>query len=259
MNPVEAVRPDGQHEQSVLEDSSAPESQVRPTLPGARVDAIFFTIGAIGTGYLAWLLAMATWRHFPVNIIAIVLIWAVTAYLTLPRLHRMLTSIYLPSYFLGRARTSDGLLGDPVNLAMNGTARQIHTAMTAAGWVLADDMAPKSALKTIVSAVARRSYPKAPVSRLFLFGRVHDLAYQQEVDGNANQRHHLRLWRCPDGWPLPGGGRRVAWLGAGTYDTAVGFSFFTLQITHRIAAEIDHERDYIVDTLHKSTRKWMSR
>lgn len=43
--------------------------------------------------------------------------WAVTAYLTLPRLHRILTPVYVPDYFFGRTRTSEGMLGDPVNLA----------------------------------------------------------------------------------------------------------------------------------------------
>ena len=55
--------------------------------------------------------------------------------------------------------------------------------------------------------MSRRSYPEAPVSPLTLFGRVQDFAYQQEVDGNPAQRHHVRFWRCPDGWLLPGGAR----------------------------------------------------
>ena len=46
--------------------------------------------------------------------------WVFFAYLVLPRLHRILTRLYVPGYFIGRARTSDGLLGDPVNLALLG-------------------------------------------------------------------------------------------------------------------------------------------
>ena len=47
------------------------------------------------------------------------------------------------------------------------------------------------------------------------------------------------------------------WLAAGTYDSGVGFSFFTLQVTHRIDAETDFERDYIVESIqyaHPETR-----
>lgn len=67
-----------------------------------------------------------------------IVFWALMAYLALPRLHRTLTAIYVPSYFIGRTVTPDGLLGDPVNLAVNGSQEQIHTAMRAAGWTLAD-------------------------------------------------------------------------------------------------------------------------
>ncbi len=225
---------------------------VRPALPGAILDAIFFLIGMLGTITLAYSFTVTVLPYFPWNLIAVIVVWALVAYITLPRLHRALTTIYVPGYFLGRTRTADGLFGDPINLAFDGTARQIHQAMTAAGWTLADDITPRSAWGIVVSSVLRRSYPQAPVSSLFLFGRKQDLAYQQEVDGSATKRHHLRVWRCPDGWPLPGGGTHVRWLGAGTYDTRVGLSLFTLQVTHRIAADIDVERDYIVDSLEKA-------
>ena len=66
------------------------------------------------------------------------------------------------------------------------------------------------------------------MSPLFLFGRMQDFAYQQEVAGNPAKRHHVRFWRTPDGWLLPGG-TRVDWLAAGTFDRAVGFSLFTRQ------------------------------
>ena len=174
--------------------------------------------------------------------------WALVAYLVLPRVHTLLAALYVPPYFIGRSRTSDGLLGDPVNLAVDGTALQVHTAMTRAGWVLADDVTLRSSWAIVVSSVFKRSYPEAPVSPLLLFGRRQCLAYQQEVEGNAAQRHHVRFWRCPDGWLLPGG-HRVQWLGGGTYDRSVGLSLFTLQVTHKIDADIDVERDYIVDSL----------
>ena len=72
-----------------------------------------------------------------------------------------------------------------------------------------------------------------------LFDRQQDFAYQQEVGGSTSQRHHVRFWRCPEGWMLPGG-YAVDWLAAGTYDRSVGFSLFTFQITHKIEAEHRH-------------------
>ena len=134
-----------------------------------------------------------------------------------------LTTIYVPDYFIGRARTSDGLLGDPINLASMGEADRVHAALAGAGWVRADPVTVGTSWRIVSSTLRRRSYDEAPVSPLFLFGRQQDFAYQQEVDGSPEKRHHVRFWRCPDGWLLPGG-RRVDWLAAGTFDTSVGLS-----------------------------------
>ena len=41
----------------------------------------------------------------------LIVFWVLLTYLLLPRLHRILTRLYVPGYFIGRARTSDGLLG----------------------------------------------------------------------------------------------------------------------------------------------------
>ncbi|WP_326952565.1 LssY C-terminal domain-containing protein [Arthrobacter sp. Leaf69] len=180
-----------------------------------------------------------------------IVFWAALAYLVLPRVHRILTKIYLPDYFIGRARTSDGLLGDPVNLALLGSEDQVHAAMHRAGWTQADDVDLKSSRRIVLSTLTRRSYAEAPVSPLFIFSRQQDFAYQQEVDGSPGKRHHVRFWRCPPGWVLPGG-VRVDWLAAGTYDRSVGLSLFTLQITHKIEENTDDERDHILATLKKA-------
>lgn len=178
----------------------------------------------------------------------LIFFWAALAYLVLPRLHKILTRIYLPDYFMGRTRTSDGLFGDPVNLAFNGQPGQVHAAMRAAGWTMADPVNLASSRRIVTATLLRRSYDAAPVSPLFLFERQQDFAYQQEVDGNPGKRHHIRFWKCPPGWKLPGG-ISVDWLAAASYDRAVGLSYFTLQVTHRISADIDGERDHVVESL----------
>lgn len=228
--------------------SKVRDDTVRPVLPGLAVDTVFFALATLSAGWLGWRLLDDVWHRTWWHMFLLIPFWALVAYLVLPRLQTLITSVYVPGYFIARTRTSDGLLGDPVNLAVDGTARQIHEAMTACGWVLADDITVRSSWGIVASSVLRRSYPSAPVSPLRLFGRRQCLAYQQEVEGNAAQRHHVRFWRCPDGWLLPGG-HRVQWLGAGTYDRAVGLSLFTLQVTHKIDADIDVERDYIVDSI----------
>ena len=208
------------------------------------VDGVFFAFAGVSTVWLAYLLLREGARPgWPM--LLLVVFWVVVTYLLLPRLHRILTRLYVPGYFIGRTRTSDGLLGDPINLALLGTEAQVHTAMTEAGWTCADDLTLRTGRRIVTSTLSRRSYAEAPVSPLHLFDRQQDFAYQQEVAGSPSKRHHVRFWRCPEGWMLPGG-YSVDWLAAGTYDRSVGLSLFTLQVTHKIEADTDVERDFIV-------------
>ncbi|WP_314456527.1 LssY C-terminal domain-containing protein [uncultured Microbacterium sp.] len=212
---------------------------------GRALDGFFFVFAGAAAIWLAYLSLTQSFSLGWGGVLMAVAFWVLLAYFALPRLHRILTAVYVPDYFMGRTRTSDGLLGDPVNLALQGSRENVETVMASAGWIPADPVSLRSSWRIVVSTLRRRSYPRAPVSPLFLFGRMQDLAYQQEVAGSPAQRHHVRLWKCPDGWLLPGG-RRVDWLAAGTFDRAVGLSLFTLQVTHRIDADTDIERDHIV-------------
>jgi LssY C-terminus len=215
------------------------------------VDGVLFAFAGLSTIWLAYLVFRASIQPgWPM--LLLIVFWVLLTYLLLPRLHRILTRLYVPGYFIGRARTSDGLLGDPVNLALRGQEAQVHAAMTRAGWTRADDLSIRSGTRILTSTLSRRSYDEAPVSPLNLFDRQQDFAYQQEVAGSPSKRHHVRFWRCPEGWMLPGG-YAVDWLAAGTYDKSVGLSLFTLQVTHKIEENTDIERDYIVQTVSAAT------
>jgi hypothetical protein len=211
------------------------------------LDAVLFGYAGLCAAWLAYLL-LAEGLQPNWQALLLVVFWVLVAYLVLPRLHRVLTYLYVPNYFIGRTRTSDGLLGDPVNLAFRGSEAQLHGVLTAAGWTRADEVTLASSWRIVRDTLTRRPYAQAPVSPLFLFERRQDFAYQQEVAGNPAQRHHVRFWRCPPGWRLPGG-YAVDWVAAGTYDRSVGLSLMTLQVTHRIAADIDVERDHVVASL----------
>lgn len=212
------------------------------------LDDVFFVVAGWTSVWLAYLVLTQGFSSGWAQVWFYLMFWLLLAYVALPRLHRILTYIYVPDYFIGRTRTSDGLLGDPVNLALLGSEDQVHSALIQARWTRADDLSVRSAGRIIVSTILRRSYGEAPVSPLMLFGRNQDFAYQQEVRNNPARRHHVRFWRCPDEWLLPGG-HRADWLAAATYDRAVGLSLFTLQITHKIDENTDVERDHVVDTL----------
>jgi hypothetical protein len=211
------------------------------------LDTVFFVLAGVLSVWLASLTLQEGitpgWQS-----LLLVVFWVLVAYLVLPRVHRILTQIYLPDYFIGRTRTADGLLGDPVNLALMGSADQVHQGMADAGWVRADDVSFVTGWRIVTRTLARRSYPEAPVSPLLLFRRRQDFAYQQEVAGSPSKRHHIRFWKCPPGWLLPGG-FAVDWLAAGTFDRSVGLSLFTLQVTHKIDQDTDAERDHVVATV----------
>lgn len=222
---------------------------------------LFIGLQRIGFELLILLIGLEVYSRFGGSIIrgdkrllSFLILWLFTAYIMLPRIHRLLTKLYLPEYFIGRVRTGEGILADPVNLAFNGSSRQLSTTFAEAGWTVADPLTPQSIWKMAVCSLLHQSYPNAPVSSYYLFGNRQEIAFQKEVNGNPRARHHVRFWRTPDSWYLPGG-MQVDWLGAATYDKSVSLSLFTGQFTHRIAENTDEERDYTWKSLPtRSTR-----
>src|SRR6478736_3791442 len=122
----------------------------------AVVDNAFFVFGGVAAVWLAWIVLTESFAWGWFLVLFFVLFWLVLAYLVLPRLHRILTQIYVPDYFIGRARTSDGLLGDPINLALLGSEAQLDHAMREAGWTRADDVTARSSGRIIGSTLLRR-------------------------------------------------------------------------------------------------------
>jgi hypothetical protein len=175
-------------------------------------------------------------------------IWVLLSYVLLPHLHRILSRIYVPDYFIGRARTADGLLADPVNLAVVGSPDTLRAALLGAGWAEAKPVTLGSGIGIAVASLFGRSDLTAPVSPLYVFGEKQSVAFEKEVHGSPAQRHHVRFWVCPPGWKLPGG-YEVDLVGAATFDRRVGLSLFTFQVTHKIAENTDTERDQVVAAL----------
>jgi hypothetical protein len=147
-----------------------------------------------------------------------------------------------------RALTAQGILGDPINVAFVGSEEDLQVAILTAGWHPSDPITMKSTLRIAAASVLHRDYETAPISALFVWKKKQDLAFQQPVGNDPRRRHHVRFWRSDqldgDGHPL--------WLGAATFDTKVGLSHLTGQITHHIDANVDTERNKLVSDLQKS-------
>ncbi|QDS93953.1 hypothetical protein FF011L_27300 [Roseimaritima multifibrata] len=145
-------------------------------------------------------------------------------------------------------QTSDRHPGGPLNVELTGSEQELKGIMKAAGWYGADALGIDSDLKIAADTVLSRPDAAAPVSNLYLFGRKEDLAYEQPVDDNPRQRHHVRFWRTKE---LSVDGR-PQWIGAAIYDERVGLSRTTGQITHVTAPDVDAERDYLFECLEKT-------
>lgn len=175
--------------------------------------------------------------------------YAVLAYVVAPALWRRYDDRHAAlAHLPGLTQTGTGEPGDPLNVALIGSESQVKRVMDAAKWVAASPLGMPADLEIAVDSVLRRPDPDAPVSRLYLFGRVEDLAFEQEVGGSPRHRHHVRFWKT-DSHDREG---RPVWIGAAIYDRGVGFSRTTGQVTHRIDERIDDERNYLFRCLQDS-------
>jgi LssY C-terminus len=197
------------------------------------------------------------------TILALSLVYALAAYVLLPRIVRMSLKILqrksVPSFTL----TGDGFPGDPVNLVLMGEFSKLRAAFLAAGWTEAAPLNLTSSWRMAVSFVLNRPYPAAPFSTLFLFGRAQDIGFQKAIDMSPRKRHHVRFWALslerndeplnnPDFWlnaDRPPIDSPALWVGAGTRDTGLSFTKFTFQFTHATADDVNSERDFIISEL----------
>jgi hypothetical protein len=199
---------------------------------------------------LPWMLALAA-------------TYAIAAYVILPYAVRMGFKILQRRHVPRFTITTDGLPGDPVNLALIGTYDELRSAFAAAGWAEADPLSLKSAWRMARAFVLDKSYPSAPFSTLYLFGRGQDIGFQQAIDASPRKRHHVRFWAkslaavetatdTAGFWfntDRPDASGRVLWVGAGTKDTGFSLTRLTFQITHATDSDTNAERDYIMEAL----------
>ncbi len=144
--------------------------------------------------------------------------------------------------------THDGHPGDPLNIALIAQDQQLVDDMQKAGWYVANPLSIRDDLKIAAATVLDRPYDAAPVSNLFLYGRKEDIAFEMPVGDSPRQRHHVRFWKTQQVDP----GHGPVWIGSATFDTHVGLSHTTGQITHHIGEDVDIERDHVLATLEKA-------
>jgi len=135
--------------------------------------------------------------------------------------------------------TQSGAEGDPINLLFVGSKDQIMHSFQQAGWLIPDPITSQTSAKIAGDSLAHRSYPTAPVSNLYVFGRVQDLAFEKPTNDVQN-RGHIRIWKT--GALIDG---QSVWVGAATYDSGIEVSGTTHLPTHHIAPTVDLERNVV--------------
>jgi hypothetical protein len=223
----------------------------------------------LGLGiFTVWLIVFVfrfTDRRLPA-MFALAVTYAVAAYIVLPRIVRTGLKILLRKRVPRFTITGDGLPGDPVNVVLTGTLQQLNAAFKLSGWSETDRLCLTSSWRMVRAFLFKSSYPTAPFSTLYLFGRRQDVGFQKAIDNSPRKRHHIRFWALSldhvetdlgeaSFWlntDRPPDAACVHWVGAGTKDTGISLTWLTFQITHATASDTNAERDYIIDELRKS-------
>jgi hypothetical protein len=181
-------------------------------------------------------------RRYFALLAALVALYVVVSYLVLPATWaRIEREPGLAKHSFVTA-TAQGIPGGPINVGMVGTREDLVYAFHAAGWYPADPITLRSSVEIIGSVLLDRPYKSAPVSPLFYEGRREDLAFEKEVGASADRRQHVRFWKVLES----GADAGPVWLGSATFDAGVTLSRDTGQVTHRIAPNIDEERDRLI-------------
>ena len=135
--------------------------------------------------------------------------------------------------------------GDPLNLVLVGTPRQVIGALVRVGWHMTETVHTASSWKTTTSFLFGSKYKYSPVSSLYVFGRSQDIAVQK-ARATIHERNHLRLWTAPLSWK----GTPV-FLGQISRDIGVRLTWRTI-VTHKIDPWVDEARWQIVQEMIRS-------
>jgi LssY C-terminus len=149
-------------------------------------------------------------------------------------LHRLVAS--MPSRTLATVRQ---LPSDLTNVALIGSRDQIAAAFAAAGWTAARPLSFRRRVQWLRAIGERHGFDSAPMSSLSLNGAQADMSWEKGLN-DVSKRHHIRLWKQAGQWE-----GQDLWIGAATRDVDFGYLRPGRPFTHKIAADVDQERDKV--------------
>ena len=167
-------------------------------------------------------------------------------------LHRLVASMSSRTHATARQRPSD-----LTNVVLIGSRDQIAAAFAAAGWSVASPLSFRRRMQWIRAIGERHGFNSAPMSSLLLNGAQADMSWEKGLN-DVSKRHHIRLWKQAGEWQ----GQNL-WIGAATRDVDFGYLRPGRPFTHKIAADVDQERDKVaydlVFTGCSNTLDWATR
>ena len=137
--------------------------------------------------------------------------------------------------------------GDPLNLAIVGSERDVLVALARSGWDFTETISAASVGRMISAFAFGSANRNSPISALFFDGRSQDFA-MQHARTDISQRSHLRFWQTAlqvDGQPV--------WIGQISRDIGVKVTTLSKTLTtHMIDPQVDHARFRLLENLLKS-------
>ena len=227
-----------------------------------RIITVAFGIG------LVWFVSALIFKPLDQRLpffLALFLTYLVSAFVVLPKIISLGLLIFRKGRIPRFTVAGDGLYVDPVNIILIGTKDQLKKAFKEIGWCGADKLTLKSCLKIIFSYTFRKSYFRAPISNLYLFGRKQDIYFQEQIGKCPRTRHHIRFWAANTDeiidpmdikyWRKKqkiNQNEAFTWIGSGSEDVGLAIKKLTYQPTHRVGPNVDKERNYILFLLKKN-------
>jgi len=132
---------------------------------------------------------------------------------------------------------------DLINVMVIGSQEEVLAAFTAAGWTEARAGGLRGSMASVFAVLGNQGDRDAPMSPLLVNGIAPGMQWEKGLNDVA-KRHHVRLWKQGE----TEYGQQI-WIGAATRD--VDFTYFRpgKLMTHRIAQQVDHERDKVANDL----------
>jgi len=150
-------------------------------------------------------------------------------------LHRLVASMPTRTSTTAPERPSD-----LTNVMIVGSSDQIADAFAAAGWSAPRPLTFGRRVRWLRAIGLRRGFDSAPMSPLLLNGEPADMSLEKGLN-DISKRHHIRLWKQEGEWK----GQDV-WIAAATRDVDFGYLRPGRPLTHKIAPDVDQERDKVV-------------